>query len=1199
MLPRARSLPFNLLLTLLGVFGALPGVRGDEAQPTAAQLEFFETRIRPVLANQCYECHSSQSKKVKGSLLLDTRTGIRRGGDSGPSVVPGKPADSVLLDALKYDGLEMPPKGKLGKQVIADFEQWIRSGAADPRAGDAVVKRPKIDFQKAASFWAFQPPQQPPLPKVDSPWIKNDIDRYVFSRLESHGLTPSSPAERRVLIRRAYLDLVGLPPTMEEVSTFLADNDPRAFETVINTLLGSPAYGERWGRHWLDVARYGEDQAHTFKARKYPRGYFYRDWVVNALNADLPYNEFLFHQLAADLAPGDSQHEHLAALGFFALGPVYYAENVEKAKAIADEWDDRIDTLTRGVLGLTVSCARCHDHKYDPITMEDYYGLAGIFASTQYQERPIASPANVKLKQDADRATKDHKLIIDRFLQAQARQIRPSLANQVPTYFQATWQFINKRTKQKDQKKLSAQLAKDHKVSATLLRRWVALLASTRKSQRDRYPALTDWYAFLDTRDLASDLSGDANATATVAKLAEEFQRELQPLLSRRVEFVKRYGDNFDFIKASETARVKPGVIPLGNLFDDSKAAPLAAAVASDRFGAAAAADRLGILKLAQGWGTSVSIAPDITFDFRHLGSDTNKHGTIANDSWGAGGLRTRGKPLSPSAGRLEQGVGMHANALVTFDLAEIRRAGLLPEDQPFRFKVDRAGINDDVSGVPEASAFMSVIVSRPHRKKEELDALLSIHVNGQPVETGSDDFTYYISSPLPPAVKADGQFHAYDLAIPGEARYLTLVTTGASAPDNNPISCDHTVFSGARLEQDPLPAVSQAAATKNDQPSSSAVELAAARLLSRMFYDEGLLALPVAEITPHLPGESAQQLKDLQSTHASLQKKASAIAIPMAHALRDDKPRDIKIYLQGDPAKQSHVAPRAMPAIFTGGTKSVFKSNGSGRLELARALTATDNPLTARVMVNRVWAAHFGRGLVRTTSNFGELGSRPSHPQLLDHLATRFVANDWSLKQLHRDIMLSATYQQTSTYREDQAKVDGDNQWLWRMNRRRLEIESWRDSMLFVSGELDETVGGPSLQLSNQKNRRRTLYGFVSRHRLDELLRLFDFPDPNITSASRVVTTVPLQQLFVLNSEFMAQRARALAGRIEKEASQDEDGRIEHAFQLLYQRPPSESDLELARGFLQAAAAEKGNLTPWQQYAMVLLAANEFMYVD
>ncbi|MEO2024084.1 MAG: DUF1549 domain-containing protein, partial [Pirellulaceae bacterium] len=609
----------------------------------------------------------------------------------------------------------------------------------------------------------------------------------------------------------------------------------------------------------------------------------------------------------------------------------------------------------------TVSCARCHDHKYDPITMEDYYGLAGIFASTQYQERPIAAPRIVQQKQDAERATKDQQLVIDRFLQEQSRELRPALATQIPSYFHATWQLINKRAGQKDLKKLYTQLAKEHKVSPTLLRRWVNLLGNTRKAQRERYPALADWYTWFDARDTTLDLSSDETATARVAQLAARFQLALQPMLARRLEFVKRYGDNYDFIKPSEAARVPPGVIPLGNLFDDSKAAPLAAALASDRFGAAAASDRLGILKIAQGWGTSVSIAPDITFDFRHLGSDTAKHGSIVNDSWGAGGLRTRGKPVSPTSRRLEQGLGMHANALITFNLAEIRRAGLLPEDQAFRFKVDRAGINDDVSGAAEASAHMSVIVSRPHRKKEELDALISIHVNGQPAETGSDDYTYYISSPVPEPVKSDGQFHAYDLAIPGEARYLTLVTTAAGKPDNNPISCDHTVFSGIRLEQDPLPAVVPLIATATDPQAASAAELATARLLSRMFYDEGLLALPVAEITPHLTAQPTQQLKSLQQQQAALKKKAAAISIPLAHALRDGKPHDIKIYLQGDPAKQSSLAPRSMPAIFTGGKKAPFKTQGSGRLELARALTSDRNPLTARVMVNRVWAVHFG----------------------------------------------------------------------------------------------------------------------------------------------------------------------------------------------------------------------------------------------
>jgi hypothetical protein len=287
------------------------------------------------------------------------------------------------------------------------------------------------------------------------------------------------------------------------------------------------------------------------------------------------------------------------------------------------------------------------------------------------------------------------------------------------------------------------------------------------------------------------------------------------------------------------------------------------------------------------------------------------------------------------------------------------------------------------------------------------------------------------------------------------------------------------------------------------------------------------------------------------------------------------------------------------MPAIFTDGKKSPFNSKGSGRLELAKALTSADNPLTARVMVNRVWAAHFGRGLVTTTSNFGNLGARPSHPALLDYLARRFTGNGWSLKNLHRHIMLSATYQQSSDYRQEAAQVDGDNQWLWRMNRRRLDIEAWRDSLLFASGELDTTLGGPSLQLGDQKNKRRTIYGFVSRHRLDELLRLFDFPDPNITSATRAVTTVPLQQLFVLNSDFMAQRAKALAARIENEASQDLDLRLGYTFELLYQRPATPADIALAKSFLESSGEDKSKLTPWQQYMLALLAANEFMYVD
>jgi hypothetical protein len=304
-------------------------------------------------------------------------------------------------------------------------------------------------------------------------------------------------------------------------------------------------------------------------------------------------------------------------------------------------------------------------------------------------------------------------------------------------------------------------------------------------------------------------------------------------------------------------------------------------------------------------------------------------------------------------------------------------------------------------------------------------------------------------------------------------------------------------------------------------------------------------------------------------------------------------------IYVAGDPGKKGTISPRAMPAIFTGGESVPFQTQGSGRLELAQSLTSSENPLTARVMVNRMWASHFGRGLVGTTSNFGELGERPTHPQLLDYLAVEFMENNWSLKHMHRLIMNSKTYQQSSDFREVPYEVDPDNRLLWRMNRKRLEIEPWRDGLLYVSGELDLTFGGPSKELDDTQNRRRTIYGFVSRHRLNELLRLFDFPDPNITSAARSVTTVPLQQLFVLNSDFMSKRAKAFAERVQKHTDADLPQQITYAFELLYGRKADEQDILAGTEFIETVAESDNMQSAWEQYALALLSANEFLFVD
>jgi hypothetical protein len=1195
----------SLALLMTSVPGLLSAQQDEPQKLDPAAVEFFEKKIRPVLVTYCYKCHSSDSDKVKGGLLLDSREAARRGGESGEAVVPGKPDQSLLLSALRYDDFQMPPKGKLPEAVIADFEKWIASGAADPRLAVKPAAQSQIDLVAGLKFWSFQPAIRAELPAVEkNSWPRNAIDHFILARLEETGLQPNPQADKRALIRRAYFDLVGLPPTPAQVADFLADESQDAFATVVEELLDSPHYGERWGRRWLDIARYGEDQAHTFKARKYPRGYLYRDWVVEAFNADKSYDRFLLEQIAGDLLDEPNRHERIAALGLFALGPVYYQDNGEKAKALADEWDDRIDTLSRGVLGLTVSCARCHDHKYDPLSMSDYYGLAGIFASSNYQERPVVSEEIIQRRRAADEAVKQQQLAIDRFLVDQARELRPTLVDEIPAYVLAAWTVLNRRKKDAKNNKLSEQVAKQQKLSRVLLDRWIGYLKPTDKAdQLALRPQLTDWRELLATQLSDVDLSDDEAARAAVQAFGESLAARATELLPQRAELVRQFGDNLAFVQVKDRAVVPPGQIPLGNLFDDAAGVSLATALSSDKFKAAASADKLGVDRISKSLGGTVEIAKGINFQFSRIGGDNSNHGSIVNDGWNTdGGIRTEGKKVAANIGRQEQGIGMHANAMITFDLAEIRQAGLLPPDQRFVFISERAGINDDMAGSSVPSAHLAVILSRPHSKDAVYDAVISAQVNGQPLQVDENDMVYYFSAQPPAALTADGTFARFEIAVPADARYLTLVATGAGTGDgDNTINSDHTVFSGARLELDPPltpAAVADKPTSEGDSPTSEDARRAAL-LLSWLLYDEGLLALPGAEAEAKLPEAAKQQLAGQKEKLKTEQDLANAIQVTTAHSLSEGTGADLKIYLSGDPAKPGEAAPRAMPAILTAGEKIPFPQQGSGRLSLARSIASPDNTLTARVMINRIWQGHFGEGLVRTTSNFGSLGDAPSHPQLLDWLSLEFVEQGWSIKQMHRLIMLSATYQQSSQWQDDALERDPENRLLWRMNRRRLEIEPWRDALLAVTGELDVTLGGPSRQLNDKGNNRRTIYGFISRHELNELLRLFDFPDPNITSAQRTVTTVPLQQLFVLNSDFMAARARALAVRLEMVEGTNGQ-RIEHAYQLLFARSPSEQEVALAVQFLEQDEANKEDkLTRWQQYALALLGTNEFLYVD
>jgi cytochrome c553 len=920
--------PATFLLTVAVCLSAAP--------LRAADVDFFEKKIRPLLVERCYSCHGNG--KQKGGLSLVSRESLLKGGESGPVVVPGHPEQSRIVEVIRYEkDTRMPPKGKLPDDAIADLIAWIEQGAPWPPtpapSGDAPLRqRGDTITAEDRAFWSFQPIGDPPLPTVrDAAWAKKPLDRFVLARLEAEGLRPVRAADKHTLLRRTTFDLTGLPPTPGEIDAFLADEAPDAFARVVDRLLASPHYGERWSRHWLDIARYGEDQAHNFQPRLFPNGYRYRDWVVGAFNDDLPYDRFVVEQIAGDLLTDGPAKDRLPALGFFALGPHYYGDSSAKKLVEASELDDRLDTLCRGLLGLTVACARCHDHKFDPIPTKDYYSLAGVFQSTKYQEVPFA-PADVVEKYDQAQARiKQQDAKIKQLVDAAPAVVAEHLAQQTARYMIVAWKLHSQRPG--NTQTSVAEVARKEKLVNVVLDRWMKYLFDAGSEKR---PHLARWREALAGLDAKKDLSNDAAALEQVTAAAMAFQEEV-----------------------------------------------------------------LGIL-----------------------------------------------------------------------------------------------------------------------RERDDL---------------------------------------------------LAQQPAGADAKKSRPLTV-------------------------------AGLDKAKADVLQELLAPTGVCGVAAAQAEALLPPEEQKALAALRAEQQDLKKTAPPM-YPTIHTIAEASAADMKVYQRGDPDREGEVAPRRFLRVLAGDEPPRF-TQGSGRLELARAIASKDNPLTARVIVNRVWQHHFGKGLVGTPSNFGRLGQRPTHPELLDHLATGFIAHGWSLKWLHREILLSATYQLSCADETNDRQVDPANRLLWRMNRQRLDVEAWRDALLAASGRLDTRLGGPPSDLAASANNRRTLYGSISRHNLNSLLRLFDFPDPNLSSEQRTTTTVPLQQLFVLNSDFMIEQARVLVKELTATAS-DDAGRIRAAFVRLYGRPATEREVELGMKFLAApemppeAGETKTGLSRWEEYAQVLLSANEFTFVD
>jgi hypothetical protein len=854
------SLARNVLLALALLWIGLPSLSESApvAAPAGSGVEYFEKQIRPVLAERCYECHSA-GKKVKGKLLLDSKEGLLKGGASGPAVVPGSVEKSLLINAIRYshEDLQMPPKEPLTKAQVAAFEAWVKMGAPDPRVGAAAaaagVVAPSYDYAKAREFWSFKPVQEPSIPSVQNvAWPQGDVDRFLLAKMEEKGVTPVGPADKRTLIRRATYDLTGLPPTPQEVEAFVNDPSPTAFERVVERLLNSPAYGEKWGRMWLDVVRYA-DTSGCNSDFPIPDMYRYRNWVINSFNADKPYDRFLKEQLAGDLMPQrgvEDRNEKIVATGYLANARRFGSRNNEFHLTI----EDTIDNVGKAMLGLSVSCARCHDHKFDPIPTTDYYALYGIFASTKY-----SFPGTEIYRHPKDMV---------------------ALGGPEDVKTLAAW---------------AGRLADLDDQYEVLLR------------ERDRLAS-----AEKRAKDLAAKAATQPSAT--------------QP----------------------------------------------------------------------------------------------------------AGRAKSLANAAKPQAAK--------------------------------------------------ASATMPA-ATQPH------------------VRTSAD-------------VKAEMQ------AIQVEMK---------------------------RLEANP-PKVAK------------------------------------------------------------------------AYAVLEGKPADAKVQIKGEPKILGPEVRRGFLTVL-GGQKLPPEEKGSGRLELAEWIASPSNPLTARVMVNRIWQGHFGVGLVKTPNDFGVRGQRPTHPELLDYLAGRFVKSGWSIKAMHRMIMLSRAYQLASTDDVRDASIDPANDLLWRFNPRRLTAEEIRDSILALAGTLDRSMGGPHPFppqtewkfsqhrpfVDNYETNRRSVYLMQQRIRKQPFLATFDGADTNAPTGVRSISTTAIQALWMMNDPFVHEQSGHFAAAV-RTAVADPREEIDSICRRAIGRPATSDEMEAGVEYVRECAAKLAQSgTPAKDvdraalasFNRVIFASNEFLFVE
>ena len=1001
------------------------------------KLLFFKQRIEPVLEEHCYTCHSAAANSIKGGLRLDTRSAIRRGGESGPAVVPGKVEESLLLAALRYEGLEMPPNAKLPNEVIQDFIKWIESGAVDSRL---VAKSEAERREKAKSHWAFQRIERPVVPASNSRWIRNDVDQFILSKLRAEEVKPSPEADPRTLIRRLFLDLIGLPPTPQETQAFLDDPSEANYQKTVSDLLGSPHYGERWGRYWLDMARYADSNGYEAD-RPRPHAWRWRDWVINSLNDSMPFDQFTIEQLAGDLLPNATLEQRVAT-GFNRNTLVNTEGGVDREEDRVKRTVDRTNTVGKVWLGLTLGCTQCHSHKYDPITQHEYYGMYAFFNSLAEPDIPAPTPEQLSefeiefarhqaRHQQNLHAVRDYRSEkMSQWEQDLSEQLNSTIEadpDRVDNRFDKTWELVNPLS-------LSATSGSQFFVEDDL-----AVFVKGPNDQEDTYTIVTE-----------TSLSG---------------------ITAIRLE-----------VLADERLAAKgPGLVGNGNFVLSS---------------------------------LRVYVEPVSDNDDRNMGQRIR--------------LKTARADFSQGGRQVTSVIG----------------------DDP----ADGWAIYPDV-GVDHYAVF---------ELREKINSVGD-------------------SEPVRITIQMDHQTHK-DHNI-GKFR-LSFTTHKHPVPDG----LETTAFSDL-LSSD-----------INNRRGEDVI-----RLVKYFGYRETEL----------------DKLIDAVKSHQESFPRSPKIEIKAQVVMEMPNPRTTQVHVRGSFLDKGDLVTRTTPSILP---ELVTGNREPSRLDLAKWLVSSENPLTARVIVNRIWQQHFGRGIVVSDDDFGTQGEPPTHPELLDWLAAEFRETGWNMKQLHRLIVTSATWRQSSFSRPELKERDPYNSWLARQNRLRVEAEIIRDMALSASGLIFHKIGGRSVyppqpadlvklgfqtslswpENQDQNRYRRGIYTFFQRTVPYPMLIEFDAADSNAACTRRERSNTPLQALTLWNDPVFVECAQHLGARLLKEVPADEDNavnviekRIRLAYELCFSRPPSKEELQVVGRLYKEAADKDGvqtDLVAAFAVARVLLNLDEFI---